>query len=135
MASFDVYNLAKFPKLLDSPNTDELDLLEAFTEYGNQDIETLAHQFEGVVANSIECLEEWSSFRQFVWETAVICNTRMLCSDSAWTQIYPYLPRSAKWCLYKLLMLRASSFILIIISCEKVLELASLLLSIILPQT
>ena len=78
MASFDVYNPAKLPKQLDGP-----DLLEAFTEYGNQDIETLAHQFEGIVADSIECLEEWSSFRQFMWETAVICNTRMLLQSYA----------------------------------------------------
>lgn len=39
-----------------------------FMEYGNDEIKTLATQFEGVVADSTECLEEWSSFKQFLQE-------------------------------------------------------------------
>lgn len=54
MASFDIYNPAKLTNLADNPSKDELD---TFMEYGSQDIKTLAHQFEGVVSDSVECLE------------------------------------------------------------------------------
>jgi hypothetical protein len=33
------------------------------TEYGNVDVENLALQFQGVVADSIECLEESMNFQ------------------------------------------------------------------------
>ena len=65
MAAFDIYNPAKLPHLPDNPCAEDI---ETFTEYGNDDVESLASQFEGVVADSIECLEEWSSFRQFLKE-------------------------------------------------------------------
>ena len=83
MASFDVYNPTKLPHLLDNPCT-------------------LAHQFHGIVADSLECLEEWSSFRQFMKDSCehlkqreVISN---LCCDSSWTTIYPNMSVLAKIC-------------------------------------
>ena len=63
LASFDIYNPVKLPHLPDNPSTEDL---EAFTDYGNDLVENLARQFHGIVANSLECLEEWSSFRQFL---------------------------------------------------------------------
>ena len=60
MASFDIYNPAKLPDTNNSEN------LETFTEYGNDHIESLVDHYEGIVADCTECLEEWSSFRQFV---------------------------------------------------------------------
>ena len=32
-------------------------------EYGNGNVEKLASQFQGIVADTDECIEEWSSFR------------------------------------------------------------------------
>ena len=99
MASFDIYNPAKLPKLSDNPSKDEL---ESFTEFGNQDVETIAHQFEGVVADPIECLEEWSSFRQFLKENCSTMKHREvisnLCSDPSWQAIYPNMSTFAKIC-------------------------------------
>lgn len=62
MTSFNIYNPNNLPQLSNLPSKDDL---EAFAEYGNQEIETLAHQFEGVVTDSSA---EWSSFRQFMGE-------------------------------------------------------------------
>ena len=76
--------------------------LEAFAEYGNDHVETLAHQFNGIVAASLECLEEWSSFRRFMKDNCkhlkqreVISN---LCCHSSWTTIYPNMSVLAKIC-------------------------------------
>ena len=99
MTSFDIYNPAKLPKLSDNPSKDEL---ESFTEFGNQDVETIAHQFEGVVADPMECLEEWSSFRQFLKENCSTMKHREvisnLCSDPSWQAIYPNMSTFAKIC-------------------------------------
>ena len=35
---------------------------------GNDNVEKLSSHFQGIVADSIECIEEWSSFRQFMKE-------------------------------------------------------------------
>ena len=76
--------------------------LEAFTEYGNDDVENLARQFQGVVADSIECLEEWSSFRQFLKENCTDLKQKevisKLCCDSSWAVIYPNMSTLAKVC-------------------------------------
>lgn len=63
LASFDVYNPSKLPILSENPSTKDLKM---FMEYGNDEIKILATQFEGVVADSIKCLEEWSNFKQFL---------------------------------------------------------------------
>ena len=100
MASFDIYNPAKLPHLPDDPSCPED--LEAFTEYGNDDVENLARQFQGVVADSIECLEEWSSFRQFLKENCTDLKQKevisKLCCDSSWAVIYPNMSTLAKVC-------------------------------------
>lgn len=99
MASFNIYNPANLPDLPDSPSKDEL---ETFTEYSNQEIETLAHQFEDVAADSSEFLEEWSSLRQFMNESCGEIKHRdvvsKLCSDTSWTLIYPNMNIFAKIC-------------------------------------
>lgn len=71
----------------DNPCTADL---ETFTECGNDNVENLAGQFQGVVADSVECLEEWSSFRQFLHplETKGSRIKTLLC-DSSWAVIYP----------------------------------------------
>ena len=99
MASFDVYNPARLPYLPDDPCPEDL---ETFMEYGNVDIENLACQFQGVFADSIECLEEWSCFRQFLKENCSNMKHKevvsKLCSDSSWTTIYPNMSILARIC-------------------------------------
>lgn len=99
MASFDIYNPAKLPKLSHNPSKDEL---ESFSEFGNHEVETLAHQFNGIVADPIECLEEWSSFRQFLMENCSTMKLREiisnLCSHPPWQAIYPNMSTLAKIC-------------------------------------
>ena len=65
MASFDIYNAAKLPPLPEKACHKDI---ETFTEYGNDHVNNLAHQFQGIVADTLECLEEWSSIRQFLKE-------------------------------------------------------------------
>jgi len=63
MAAFNIYKPAKLPPLSDNPSIEDLDI---FPEYGNDHVQNLAHQFQCVVADSQECVEEWSSFKQFM---------------------------------------------------------------------
>ncbi len=99
LASFDIYNPAKLPSLPDNPCTEEL---KAFMEYGNDEVNTLADQFQGVVADSIECQEEWSSLKQFLKENCAELKHRevilKLCCDLSWTVIYPNMSILAKIC-------------------------------------
>lgn len=99
LASFDIYNPAKLPYLPDNPCAEDL---ETFTEYGNVEVEILALQFQGVVADSIECLEEWSSFRQFLKENCADLKQKevisKLCCDSSWAAIYSNMSTLAKIC-------------------------------------
>ena len=63
MAAFDVFNPGKLPKLSQQPTTEEL---TGFAQYGNKEIENLAKQFDNVVDDSLECVEEWASCRQYL---------------------------------------------------------------------
>ena len=63
MAAFDIFNPAKLPELLDNPSADEL---EVFMEYGNKQTENLSSQYQGTVDSIQDCLDEWSSYRQFL---------------------------------------------------------------------
>ena len=99
MASFDIFNPAKLPHLSDPPSIEEL---EHFADYGNNSVKTLVDQFQDIVADCFECLEEWSSFRQFLKEN---CNemkhrdiVSRLCCDSTWAAIYPNITTFAKIC-------------------------------------
>ena len=65
LASFDIYNPSKLPQLSDTSCAEDVQL---FSEYGNDDVERLATQFQDVVAEPIACIEEWSSFKQFMKE-------------------------------------------------------------------
>ena len=62
MASFDIFNPAKLPHLSDPPSIEEL---KHFADYGNNSVKTLVDQFQDIVADCFECLEEWSGFIQF----------------------------------------------------------------------
>ena len=84
------------------PNTPSATDLEKFTNYGNESVNNLSKQFEGIVADSDECLEEWSSFRHFLRDncshqkqTEVVSN---LCSDLSLASIYPNMTILAKIC-------------------------------------
>ena len=99
MAAFDIYNPAKLPPLPDNPCAKDM---ETFSEYGNNHVDSLASQFKGIVAESLECLEEWSSFRQFLKDNfshlkqaEVVSN---LCSNSSLAAIYPNMSVLARIC-------------------------------------
>ena len=51
------------PPLSINPDIDEL---RSSTEYGNDHVTNLAEQFQGIVGDSLECVEEWSSFKQYL---------------------------------------------------------------------
>ena len=55
LASFDIYNPSKLPQLSDTSCAEDVQL---FSEYGNDDVERLATQFQDVVAEPIACTEE-----------------------------------------------------------------------------
>lgn len=63
MAAFDIYNPEILPPLSINPDVNEL---SSFTDYGNDHVLNLAEQFQGVVGDSQECVEEWSSFKQTI---------------------------------------------------------------------
>ena len=99
LASFDVMNPAKLPPLSENPSSAEL---EEFTAYGNVQINNFTQQFQGIVAEPDECLEEWSNFRQFLREnlghlkqTEVVS---LLCTDLSLASIYPNMTTLAKIC-------------------------------------
>ena len=62
----------------------------------------LAHQFQCVVADSQECVEEWSSFKQFMRDNCSYLKQREvisdLCSNSSMVAVYPNLNSLAKIC-------------------------------------
>ena len=99
MAAFDIFNPAKLPALSDNPSTDELDV---FMEYGNQQIENLAGQFQGAVDSTQDCLDEWSSYRQFLKESCKQLKHRAvindLCSNRTTTAIFPNMSSLGKIC-------------------------------------
>ena len=99
LAAFDIYNPVKLPQVPDNPCAEDL---ETFAGYGNDDMENLTGQFQGVVADSTECLEEWSSFRLFLKENCANMKQKevvlKLCCDSSWAQIYPNMSTLGKIC-------------------------------------
>ena len=99
MASFDIFNPAKLPHLPDKPSTADL---EMFVEYGNNDVERLSQQFQVAVADSVECIEEWCSFRQLLQDSCHHLKQEevvsKLCCDSSLAAIYPNMSTLAKVC-------------------------------------
>ncbi len=100
MAAFDIINPSKLPPLPTNPSTEDIEL---FTEYGNDNVEKLGSHFQGVVADSsIECIEEWNSFRQFMKDNCSQmkqCEViSKLCNDTAWEEIYPNMSTLGKIC-------------------------------------
>ena len=98
IAAFDVFNPKKLPKPID----------ECYLQYGNTEIERLATQFEGagVVGDVQQCLEEWSSFRQFLSDSvseskeaasleSVIAD---LSSNAFAATVYPNMTAMGKIC-------------------------------------
>lgn len=91
LAAFEIFN----PKKLSSDS----DLL---AEHGNTDIETLATQYQGVVASVEACQEEWSSYRQFLKETTHLTKHREviqdLCTNATTATLFPNMSQLAKIC-------------------------------------
>ncbi len=89
MAAFDIFNPSKLPPLPTNPSTEDI---EIFSEYGKDNVEKLGSHFQGVVAeSSIECIEEWNSFRQFLKDNCSKMKQREIqaLNDTAWEEIYP----------------------------------------------
>ena len=99
LASFDIYNPSKLPQLSDTSYAEDVQL---YSEYGNDNVERLATQFQDVVAEPIACIEEWSSFKQFMKENWVGMKQKdvisKLCCDSSWAVIFPNISTLAKIC-------------------------------------
>ena len=99
LASFDIYNPSKLPQLSDISCAEDVQL---FSEYGNDDVERLATQFQDVVAEPIACIEEWRCFKQFMKENWVGMKQKdvisKLCCDSSWAVIFPNISTLAKIC-------------------------------------
>ena len=91
MVAFDVFNPGKLPKLSQQPTTEEL---TGFAQYGNKEIENLAKQFDNVVDDSLECVKEWASCRQYLKDNYSQRKHRDVISDlcsstSPASSVYP----------------------------------------------
>ena len=99
MAAFDIYNPEKLPPLSINPDVDEL---SSFTEYGNDHVTNLAEQFQGVVGDSLEVVEEWSSFKQYLKDNCSHLKQMdiisKLCTSSTLMAVYPNISTLAKIC-------------------------------------
>ena len=95
LAVFNIFDPNKLPD-----NSDSL------AEYGNTDITTLSDQFQGVVASTGECVEEWIGYCQFLQNvkcTAEHSTTHRdaikdLCSNATTAALFPNISRLAKIC-------------------------------------
>ena len=99
MATFDIFNPKKLPKLSKTPTREELC---AFVQYGNEEVNTLADHFDGAVDGE-ECIQEWSSFRQYLKDSCGELEHREvisdLCSSTSLTaSVYPTMSNLAKIC-------------------------------------
>ena len=97
MAAFDVFNP---PKLSHQPTTEEL---TGFGQYGNKEIENHAKQFDKVIDDSLECVEEWASYRQYLKDNYSQRKHRDVISDlcsstSPASIVYPNMSVIAKIC-------------------------------------
>lgn len=96
IAAFDIFNPAKLPI---APTDDDMD---SFLEYGNTQIEELSTQYQGVVASSECCLEEWNSYRQYLRESCVHLKhsevIQDLCTNQTVAAIFPNMSALAKIC-------------------------------------
>ena len=97
MVAFDIFNPAKLTCL---PSEEDL---TAFLRYGNKEVEDLAKQYEGVVPNIQECVEEWSSFTQYLKDNCSHLKhyevIRDLCSGtSIVASVYPIMSTFGKIC-------------------------------------
>jgi len=73
LITFDVFDPQKIPKIsIDSCESDsDSSEVESFMQYGNIHIKNLAEHYQredgvSVYGSSDECVEEWSSFKQFM---------------------------------------------------------------------
>ena len=99
MAAFAVLDPSKLPQLSTRPTREELN---AFVQYGNTEIESLARQF-GATDEVQEYLEEWASFRQYLRDTCSqsklsdiigdLCSTSSLAAS-----VYPKMSKLGKIC-------------------------------------
>ena len=99
MAAFDIFNPAKLPELLDNPSADEL---HVFMEYDNKQIENLSSQYQGTVDSIQNCLDEWSSYRQFLQESCKQLKHRDvingLCINHSTAAIFSNISKLGKIC-------------------------------------
>ena len=65
-------------------------------DYGNSEIEKLAEQYQGTVASIQDCLDEWSSYRQFLKDS---CNRmKHTCCNTTTGAIFPNMSILGKIC-------------------------------------
>ena len=112
LTTFDVFDPKKILQLSNDSSDSESDgdssTQESFMQYGNIHIKNLAEHYQGeddvsVCGSSDECVEEWSSFKQFMHDNYLQLRhkdvIRELCSNKTISSIYPNMSTFAKICL------------------------------------
>ncbi len=95
MAAFNIFD----PSKVSSNPTPEFNSLS----YGNKDVEDLAKQYTGILPEAEECVEEWTSFRQYMTDNCTLLKhadvIKELCSSSsALASVYPAMSILANIC-------------------------------------
>ena len=109
LTAFDIFDPKKVPRVSNDENdsSDSSGEQEIFMQYGNAHIKNLAEHYQGdndvsVCGSPDQCLEEWSSFRQYMHDNYLKLRhkdvIRELCSNKTISCIYPNMGTFAEVC-------------------------------------